>query len=200
MEPVLDYGSQVYCPVNLTLISRLETVQRYYTYHTENLQLYNYWDRLTMMKLNSVQRRQEMYRILYIFKILQALVPNPGIKFDTNNTRGRIINIPRISSSYSTTSKKMREQSLWCHGGKLFNSLPIELRNCTESLNIFKKNLDLFLCKIPDHPATPDLTPEPLNHATCKNSNSLVDWINFLKLGIRRMYTEIEGSTDCNLV
>jgi len=106
VESVLDYGSQVYCPVNLTLISRLETVQRYYTYHTENLQLYNYWDRLTMMKLNSVQRRQERYRILYIFKILQALVPNPGIKFDTNNTRGRIINIPRIKSSYSTTSKK----------------------------------------------------------------------------------------------
>ena len=81
VEPVLDYGSQIYCPINLTSISRLETVQRYYTYHTENLQLYNYWERLKMMKINSVQRRQERYRIIYIFKIIQNLVPNPCIIF-----------------------------------------------------------------------------------------------------------------------
>ena len=88
VEPVLDYGSQLYCPINLTLISNLEAVQRNYTHNTENMQLHNYWERLALMKLNSVQRRQERYRIIYIFKILQNLVPNPGIKFDTNCTRG----------------------------------------------------------------------------------------------------------------
>ena len=56
IEPVLDYGSQLYCPISITQISNLETVQRYYTYHTENLHLYNYWDRLSLMKLKSVQR------------------------------------------------------------------------------------------------------------------------------------------------
>ena len=99
IEPVLDYGSQLYCPISITQISNLETVQRHYTYHTENLHLYNYWDRLSLMKLNSVQRRQERYRIIYIFKILQGLVPNPGIKYDTNTTRGRMVIFPKIKST-----------------------------------------------------------------------------------------------------
>ena len=193
VEPVLDYGSQLYCPINLTLISNLEAVQRNYTHNTENMQLHNYWERLALMKLNSVQRRQERYRIIYIFKILQNLVPNPGIKFDTNCTRGQMIILPPIKTSHSTKAVNMREQSLWCHGGKLFNALPINIRNCTDSLDIFKKNLDSFLCKIPDHPATPDLAPEPINPITCRNSNLLVDWINFLKIGNRRIYTDMQG-------
>ena len=88
-------------------------------------------------------------------------------------------------STYSAKAINMREQSLWCHGGKLFNSLPLTLRNCTDLLEVFKKNLDLFICNILDHPATPDLTPEPLNPFTCKNSNSLTDGIKLLKLGDR---------------
>lgn len=34
IEPVLDYGSQVYCPINPKLIAQLDTVQRSYTYFT----------------------------------------------------------------------------------------------------------------------------------------------------------------------
>ena len=128
------------------------------------------------------------------------MVPNPGIKFDTNATRGRIIIFPKIMSTYSAKAINMREQSLWYLGGKLVNSLPITLRNCTDSLEVFKKNLDLFICNIPDHPATPDLTPEPLNPFTCKNSNSLRDWIKLLKLGDRRLYIETEGPVECDTV
>merc|ERR1712208_12441 len=147
-----------------------------------------------MMKLNSVQRRQERYRILYIFKIIQNLVPNPGILIDKSSTRGRVIMLPKIKSTYTAKVRNMREQSLWCHGGKLFNSLPINIRNCTDSLETFKKELDLFISNIPDHPATPDLTPEPLNPFTCKNSNSLIDWIKHLKLGDRREDLEPDGT------
>ena len=118
-------------------------------------------------------------------------MPNPGIKFDKNDTRGRMINLPQIKSSFSSKAVKLREQSLWCHGGKLFNSLPIILRNSNDSIDIFKKNLDSFICNIPDHPVTPELAPEPLNQFTCKNSNSLVDWISLLKLGDRREHIKI---------
>merc|ERR1712030_191861 len=108
------------------------------THQTEGLDLYNYWDRLYLMKLNSVQRRQERYRIIYIFKIMQGLVPNPGILFDSNITRGRMVTINKPNSNYPSKAIKMRDQSLWTHGGNLFNILPANIRNCTESLEIFK--------------------------------------------------------------
>ena len=114
-----------------------------------------------------------------------------------------MIILPKIKSSFSSKAVNLREQSLWCHGGKLFNSLPIKLRNSNDSIDIFKKNLDTFISEIPDHPATPDLAPEPLNQFTCKNSNSLVHWISFLKLGDRRDHSVIWGSTEyctCSLV
>ena len=38
----------------------------------------NYWDRLTVLKLYSLERRREMYIIMYVFKILKELVPNPN--------------------------------------------------------------------------------------------------------------------------
>ena len=61
LEPLLDYGLQVYCPVNPTLIAQLETVQQSYTFMTDNLKFYNYWDRLRLMRMKSAQRRQERY-------------------------------------------------------------------------------------------------------------------------------------------
>lgn len=39
------------------LIAHLESTQRANTIQTGNLNLYNYWDELQIMKLQSVQRR-----------------------------------------------------------------------------------------------------------------------------------------------
>ena len=102
------------------------------------------------MRINSVQRRQERYRIIYIFKILSGLVPNPGITYSNNLYTGRMIDIPQITYSYSAIANHMREQSLWYHGGNMFNMLPTSLRNCCDSLDIFKSKLDDFLKDIPD--------------------------------------------------
>ena len=59
IQGLLDYGSQVWAPVNLALILNLESVQRSYTIQTEGLQNCNYWVRLRKMKFYSVQRRME---------------------------------------------------------------------------------------------------------------------------------------------
>ena len=40
----------------------------------------------------------------------------------------------------------------------------------------------MFLKDIPDCPMTPDLTPDPINRLSCKNSNSLFDWILHLNM------------------
>ena len=48
----------------------------------------------------------------------------------------------------------------------------------------FKEKLDMFLKDIPDCPMTQDLTPDPINRLSCKNSNSLFDWITERRLEV----------------
>ena len=88
-----------------------------------------------------------------------------------------MITIPKSKSNYSAIAKHMRDQSLVVHGGNIFILLPVDLRNWSGSKDSFKEKLDLFIKDIPDHPQTPDLTPDPINKLSCKNSNSLFDWI-----------------------
>ena len=80
----------------------------------------------------------------------------------------------------------MRDQSLVVHRGNIFNLLPVDLRNWSGSNDSFKEKLDFFIKDIPDCPQTPDLTPDPINRLSCKNSNSLLDWILHCNLTKRR--------------
>ena len=66
IQSLLDYGSQVWAPVNPVLILHLESVQRSYTVQTDSLGHLDYSERLKRMKLYSVQRRMEHYRVIYI--------------------------------------------------------------------------------------------------------------------------------------
>ena len=52
---------------------------------------------------------------------------------------------------------------------------------------IFKTSLDTFLEQIPDHPVSPGLTPVPIDPVSNKHSNSLYDWLRYLKLSDRKM-------------
>ena len=94
--------------------------------------------------------------------------------------------IPTQKSKVPSYVKTLREQSLTFHGGSLFNSLPHNIRAWTGSKECFKKKLDEFLTNIPDHPYAPGLVPEPVCSITCKNSNSITDWVRYLKIGERR--------------
>ena len=186
VQSLLDYGSQVWAPVNPSLISHLESVQRLYTIQTDGLSSYNYWQRLQKMRLQSVQRRMERYRVIYLWKIIMGIVPNFGIEWTVNSSRGRMITIPQCKSSYSSLAKTMREQSITVHRGKIFNLLPYDIRNWDGSKETFKLKLDEFLTNIPDHPRTNDLIPAPMNRISTLHSNSIYDWILHLKLVDRR--------------
>ena len=196
VQSLLDYGSQVWTPVDPTLIAHLESAQRTYTAQTEDLYKYNYWDRLSKMKLQSVQRRQERYRIIYLWKIMEGLVPNYGIKW-TWDSKGRVLSIPKNNYKNTPIAIKMRDQSLIVHGGRIFNILPSALRNFTGTKETFKTKLDNFMTKIPDQPACPGLTPAPIDPITCNNSNSLYEWIRHLKLSDRIFY-DIDASKKEN--
>ena len=129
------------------------------------------------IKINSQQRRLERYRMIYIFKILEYIVPSPGISWTQDEKRGRLINIPALIKGARVSIISLREQSLQVHGAKLFNKLPVDLRNMTGvSVDTWKKHLDGFLTVIPDRPLCGDLIPSPCD-GLGRVSNSLQDWI-----------------------
>ena len=71
------------------------------------------------------------------------------------------------------TKHKDRLNSLQVMGPKLFNSLPVEIRNKTHcSVDDFKLWLDAYLTRIPDEPRTETLTPGAWT-LDMKPSNSL---------------------------
>ena len=62
----LDYGSQLWSPYKAKDISLLESVQRAFTKHIHGMHTYSYADKLSMLKLYSLQRRRYRYTIIYV--------------------------------------------------------------------------------------------------------------------------------------
>ena len=73
-------------------ISLLESVQRAFTKHIQGMHTYSYADRLSMLKLYSLQRRRDRYTIIYVWKILESIVPNLNIPITCYSSirRGRL--------------------------------------------------------------------------------------------------------------
>ena len=90
VQPILDYCSQLWSPHNTADIQALESVLRSFTRQISGLQDMDYWSRLQALKLYSQQRRRERYVIIYVWKILEEIVPSPS------NSAGIV---PRYSAS-----------------------------------------------------------------------------------------------------
>ena len=160
--PVLDYGSQVWSPTNQSDLNELESIQRNYTYNTDGMDSLDYWKRLKYMNIQSIQRRHEGYKVIYIWKIMNSLVPKCNLYWTDNERRGKMVTIPSIKSKHCTTVRNMRQSSLSVHGGGIFNMLPAYIRNFIGTLEEFKNVLDTFLECISDTPAITGMYPEPV--------------------------------------
>ena len=76
------------------------------------------------------ERRMERYRILYMWKVLEGIVPNCGVNTAPYNERLRKkVNIPGLKRNGRRAIQTMRENSFQINGARLFNSLPMKLRN-----------------------------------------------------------------------
>ena len=160
--PRIEYCSQLWNPDRVGEMQMLENIQRSFTRKISGLQNIDYWDRLKFLKLYSLERRRERYIVIYIWKILENLVPNICTKeeqkvYAYNNARlGRLCHIPGIITSAPKKIQNLRENSLSIKGSKLFNCLPKEIRNTANCpVDIFKRCLDKYLATIPDQPAVP---------------------------------------------
>ena len=68
----LDYGCQLWSSYLSKHINLVEKVQRFIS----GMKGLSYPERFTILKLYSLQRRIDRYIIIYVWKILEGLVPN----------------------------------------------------------------------------------------------------------------------------
>ena len=68
----LDYGFQLWSPYLIKHINMVEKVQRFIS----GMKGLSYPERLTVLKLYSLQHRRKRYIIIYVWTILAGLVPN----------------------------------------------------------------------------------------------------------------------------
>ena len=177
--PIFDYCSQLYNPFKVGEIQQLEMVQRSFIRKINGMHGLTYWEQLQRLKLFSLERRRERYRIIYIWKILERIVPNfteqnDGIEVLHSDRRGRTCFQPAVQRS---PYQELRNASLAVQGVKLFNSIPKYLRNLTGcSKEKFKYSLNKFLCQVPDEPQIPGYT-------ACRRteSNSLLKMVKFVE-------------------
>ena len=115
----------------------------------------SYIDRLSLLRLYSLQRRRERYCIIYVWKIIEGLVPNfsKPIVCTHSEHRGRycVVSHVNIGRSGTLAYNRFRWRAI-----RLFNSLPKFIR-CTTSCSVygFKHTLDSYLMNIVDHPCVP---------------------------------------------
>ena len=87
VQPHIDYCSQLWSPPGGGNLHRLEKLLQSFTARIPALRNLNYWERLRMMKMNSVQRRFERYKIIYVWKILEEKVPNCGLEWEKTESK-----------------------------------------------------------------------------------------------------------------
>ena len=173
IQPRLDYCSQLWSPRDQISINKLEAVQREFLSHVRDPALLdmNYWERLAYLRVYSQERRRERYQICFLWKLSQGLVEGYSILWQFSERRGRLAIPNTIEKSASAKVRQARERSLGVHGPRLFNLLPVNLRNedCGD-FPLFKNHLDIFLSTIPDQPTTAGL-------GRVAATNSLLDQI-----------------------
>ena len=176
----VDYCSQLYFPYKQSDMEKIENLQKIYTRKFPEMKNEDYWQRLKSLKMFSQERRMERYRCIYLWKIMEGLVPNCGIEETTSDRRGREARVPQIKSSGKIQA--IREASFQVNAPRLFNSLPQNIRNLSKiSVDEFKIKLDKYLELLPDEPKIGGYYPSACNQFSGNPSNSIIDQGRFLR-------------------
>ena len=97
IQPHKDYCSQLWMPPPGQKLEKIERLLKRWTSRIPTLRNLNYWQRLIELKMYSEQRRLERYRAIYVWKVLQGLVPNHGVfEARENEYLGRRCQLPQL--------------------------------------------------------------------------------------------------------
>ena len=179
IRSIFDYCSPLWapCPNNYKDIELLEGTQRSFTRCINGMDGLDYAQRLKTLKLYSTQRRHERYKIIYIYKIKEELVPNisstHGLQFFNSKRHGCKCRMPSFPL-YHNRAVIARNSSFALTASSLWNCLPAKIRNISGlSVEAFKRRLDKVLNLYPDEPRCSSSGIYTDEHG--RASNSLVD-------------------------
>ena len=173
--PRIEYGCVLWSPTSLDQIKHLESVQKFFTgkISFKNNNKMDYWERLQDLKLFSVERRRERYIILYTWKVIHNMYPNPGLQlnkiFPNSHTQNPANGITVTSFNdrtgmkighIPTKQRNLKSLSVLNKCCDLYNCLPSQLRrpisaDAEPNYPQFKTELDKWLATIPDQPSIP---------------------------------------------
>ena len=147
--PRLEYGCQLWCPATVNQIRAMEGIQRKFTKHIDGLYSLSYKERLIGLHMYSLQRRRERYAAIYVWKILEDMVPNLSPPIVLREPLGK--KRPHVCAESVNVVERGHIGSLaynsfrW-RGSRIFNALPPGVRNMSKcGVNVFKRKLDNFL-------------------------------------------------------
>ena len=77
IQPRLDYCSQLWSPRDQHSINQLESVQKNFIsqIRSPDLRGRDYWEKLSILRVYSQERRRERYQICFLWKLSQGEVP-----------------------------------------------------------------------------------------------------------------------------
>ena len=82
--PHVDYCSQLWAPSRASDLLRLEKIQKNFLRKIPSLSHLSYWEQLASLKMYSTQRRLERHRVIYIWKLIEGIVPDCGVRESQN--------------------------------------------------------------------------------------------------------------------
>ena len=166
IQPVMDYCSPLWIPHKQKDLDRLEAVQRSFTSKITEVKELDYYDRLNDLRLYSIQRRFERFMIINVWKILEGYTVNVNEKIVVQVTMRNQARIGRMcyykvpERTGGETIKTVAFNSFTCRAPRLFNRMPLEIReikrvpqlSTTANILRFKSRLDKYLSCITDKP------------------------------------------------
>ena len=183
IQPHLDYGCPVWSPSTQKSITVIGDVLRRFSKRCPGISHLHYWDRLKKLGLNSMERRQERYTILYVFKILRKEVDDPG-SFEVKHSIKRGLTLRNtLKMTGKPALRRVIEESFGARAVKLFNSLPRFIREYQGPSSSIKNYLQIYLSEVPDQPRGKSglHLPQGVIPETGVRSNSLIHWRTFLE-------------------
>ena len=129
--PLIEYCSVLWSPSKALSIQKLDAVQWSFLRKIKLESKANYWQVLKHCKIYCLQRRRERFRIIYVWKILEGLVPNviKSIRPNVHIRHGRRCAIIRPNKSSLRWVQTIAEQSFCVNGPRLFNISPRQIRD-----------------------------------------------------------------------
>jgi len=158
----------------------------------------SYWEQLKHLRMYSLERRRERYRIIYVWRVLEGQVPNIGnnrIISKDHERRGRECFPPNVIPGANKHVQSLIYASLPVHGQNLFNCIPKSLRNIKGcKVDVFKRELDKFLMTVPDEPRIPNY------EKFCRTeSNSLIYMTKLVyKPGVSKYVSDSPPTMRCD--